>query len=90
MTQPWEYHKIRPDIKQSLDGYASGERPFIGDFLRAVLAHDLFESVGRADQDNLEALPAIVGYIYNMLPGNCHGSYEIVDAWIEARTVIGG
>ena len=54
-----------------------------GDFLVAVLEHDLFGAVGRADDENLDNLPAFVAFIYNEAPGNCHGSREKVQAWAE-------
>lgn len=56
-----------------------------GDFLQAVLRNDLTEAIGRADHENLILLPAIVSYVYNRMPHNCHGSGEIVAAWIAAR-----
>ena len=74
---------IPPAIRESLDAYASTGRP-TGGCLRAILANDLFEAVGRADEDTHVALPSIVSYIYNELPSPCHGSYEKVDAWIES------
>jgi hypothetical protein len=79
----FDYSRIRPDIREALDNWGSGDAPYCGDFLRAVLSNDLREAVGRADNDNLRTLPAIVGYVYNELPGNCHGSPEIVAEWAE-------
>lgn len=76
-----DYSQIRPDIREALDAWGTGERPYCGDFLRAVLSNNLMEAVGRADADNLRALPVIASYVYNELPGNCHGSPEIVEAW---------
>jgi hypothetical protein len=62
-----------------------GVRP--GSFLRAVLENDLFTAVGRADHENLPALPAIVSYVYQELPGDCHGSPIACDIWeIKKRT----
>ncbi len=54
-----------------------------GSFLSAVIEHDLFEAVGRADQFNLPNLPAFVAYFYNEAPSPCHGSREKMNAWIE-------
>lgn len=53
-----------------------------GHFLTAVLEHDLFEAVGRADDENLANLPAYVAYLYNEAPGPCHGSPEKVAEWL--------
>lgn len=52
-----------------------------GDFLSAVLANDLSEACGRADDENLANLPAYVAYLYNEAPSACHGSPENVRAW---------
>ena len=54
-----------------------------GGFLTAVLCNDLTEAVGRADSENTYALPAIVAYIYNETPADCHGSREIVAKWLD-------
>ena len=70
-------------IKNSIDKYATDGIP-TGGFLRAVLANDLTEAFGRADSDNRRDMYEIVGYVYNEMPGTCHGSYEIVGEWIEA------
>ena len=56
-----------------------------GDFLEAALANDLMESMGRADENNREAMWNWCSWIYNCAPGNCHGSYEIVEKWCAAR-----
>jgi len=73
---------MRADIKESLDQYAENGRP-TGDFLRAVLENDFFEACGRADEDNARDLKEIASYIYNELPGNCHGNSWVVSGWIE-------
>jgi hypothetical protein len=53
-----------------------------GHFLMAVLENNLSEACGRADDENMENLPAYVGYLYNETPSQCHGSPEKVHAWI--------
>ena len=78
------YDKIRPDIKESLDAYVAMGRP-TGGFLEAVLCNNLMEAVGRADPYNLGTLHQICGYVYNEIPGNCHGSPEIVRAWYDLK-----
>jgi len=72
------------DAIESLERYAKQGVP-PGGFLRAVLANDLMEAVGRADIYNIHALPAICSYIYNGIPLDSWGSYEIVDNWIEKK-----
>jgi len=56
-----------------------------GGFLTAVLCNDLFGAMGKADLQNLDALTAIVRYIYNHTPGNCWGSKDIIDEWLKRR-----
>ena len=67
--------------KDALDRYAQEHIP-TGGFLRAALANDFMEAVGRADHINLQSLHDIARYIYNNMPSTCHGSYDIVDAWL--------
>lgn len=52
-----------------------------GRFLCAVLCNDLREAVGLADAENLAALPAYIGYLYNEAPAACYGSLEKVAEW---------
>jgi hypothetical protein len=59
-----------------------------GGFLTAVLANDLQAAVARADSDNLPNIPAFAAYLYNEVPSNCHGSYEIVASWLEQREAL--
>lgn len=56
-----------------------------GGFLRAVLANDLMEAVGRADESSLMNLLAICQYVYNDIPASVHGSYARVDAHLAAK-----
>jgi hypothetical protein len=77
-----DYSLIRADILHSLQEYATTGRP-VGDFLKAVLSNDLFDAVGRADDDNVRTIPQICSYVYNNMPSNCHGSREAYKEWIE-------
>jgi len=56
-----------------------------GDFLMAVLENNLSEACGRADDDNIENLPAFCAFLYNEAPAACHGSPEKVSAWLAMR-----
>lgn len=73
-------------VRESLQRYAEHRVP-VGGFLTAVLANDLFEACGRADEYNAPCLPAICVYIYNTLPAISWGSPEKVRAWLERREV---
>ena len=72
------------DLKETLDRYAKDKIP-TGGFLRAVLANDFMEAIGRADSDNINNLYDIANYIYNNMPIACHGSYKIVDEWLKGE-----
>ncbi len=75
---------MKPETKESLDRYARDRIP-TGGFLRAVLANDLMEAMGRADESNRDDLFQICEYVYNDMPSNCHGSYGTVDTWLALR-----
>lgn len=79
---PLQQFIIREDMMSSLMRYLNDGIP-TGSFLRAVLAHDLMEACAHADHWNLGQLPAYAAFMYNEIPSICHGSYEIVDRWIE-------
>ena len=68
----------------SLRRYADQRIP-TGDFLYAVLTNNLMEAIGRADDENLEAIYGICMYVYNDIPATCHGSKEIVDEWLRGK-----
>lgn len=72
---------MRGDIKESLDRYVRDSTP-TGDFLRAVLSNDLMQAMARADDENRRDLFDICDYVYNDMPSGCHGSPEIVKAWL--------
>lgn len=71
------YHAIVAELNRY-----SHHRIRTGGFLRAVLANDLFEAFGRADDNNIRDMHEIVRFVYNKLPSVCWGSYEKVDAWL--------
>lgn len=76
------YNFIPELTRDSLYRYVNHHVP-TGSFLRAVLTNNLFEAVGRADDENLKALKFIVTYIYNEVPSNCWGSEEKVQEWLK-------
>ena len=76
---------MRDAIKRSIDAYARDGVP-TGGFLRAVLEHlDVFEVFARADEENQRDMREILCYVHNEIPGNCHGSPEVVEDWIDAH-----
>lgn len=56
-----------------------------GDFLTAIICNDLYEAVGRADDENIANIPAYVGYFYNNAPSQCWGSVEKFNAWMDSK-----
>lgn len=68
--------------KQCIDDYVQKGVP-LGDFLTAVMANDLMESYRRADENNTKHMHDIVKYVYNYTPVICHGSYAIVEEWLQ-------
>jgi len=79
-TFPYE---IREEMKAALDRYAEDGVP-LGDFLTSLLANDLMGARGRADDGNRRDMDQLCMYVYNEMPSTCHGSYEIVKAWIDS------
>jgi hypothetical protein len=59
---------INPHIKNSIDKWASGEVPYLGDFLMAVMEDNLSDAIDHADRYNLITLPCIVQYVYMHVP----------------------
>lgn len=57
-------------------------RRHTGHFLEAVLANDLKEACGRADNDNRVRLYDIVFFLYNYAPGGCWGTPAKVKNWL--------
>jgi len=72
---------ISDEMLASLKGYVEQGRP-VGGFLTAVLANDLMDACGRADDTNIQNLPAFAAWVYNECPSPAHGSREKVKAWL--------
>jgi len=70
------------NIRQSIERYVN-DKCSTGGFLRAVLENNLKESMARADEDNLDALPHIVAFCYNKIPQICWGSPKNVENWLN-------
>lgn len=56
-----------------------------GAFLCAVIRGDLFEAVGRADEENVKNLLAYCAYFYNEAPSGCYGSNYKMQAWVAKK-----
>lgn len=79
-----DYSLIPYRVMNNLLEYVEGnEMP--GGFLYAVLCHDLFQAVGRADNEMQPLIPLLVKFISWKIPYGCHGSPEIVQRWVEKK-----
>ena len=54
-----------------------------GNFLQAIICNNLKEAVGKADDENIDNLPAYIGYFYNEAPTNCWGSHKRMVDWAD-------
>jgi len=76
-----QYYLIRQDMLEALERYLNhGLEP--GGFLMSALSNDLYGACTRADYDNKQNIPNIIGYIYHHLPSDSWGSREIVKSYI--------
>lgn len=80
----YEFHGfvIPAHMVESLRDYVE-RRYEPGGFLMAVLENDLKGACGRADMENLRALPAYAAYLVNEMPSVAQGSKERVQAWLR-------
>tara|TARA_R110000751_G_scaffold24314_3_gene67130 strand:- start:458 stop:772 length:315 start_codon:yes stop_codon:yes gene_type:complete len=75
------WHLLPEHLRDGLARYLDrGLNP--GSFLTAVLQNNLEMAIGHADEDSLAALPEIVRFFYNELPGNCWGSPREMTQWM--------
>ena len=70
-------------MRQALTDWV--ERGYCGDFLMAVASNDLAEACARADDQNIQALPAYMAWFYNYAPAACWGSRAKALAWQTAK-----
>ncbi len=86
MSDPREQDGLIPGYTMTtLENYIDRGVP-TGGFLRAVLGNDLQEAVARADENNIVALPAIVGWLSCNAPSACWGSPKLVADWLRRFT----
>ena len=82
---------MEPDFDKLPEQYRDGMRRYFergvmpGSFLRSVLANDLVNACGRADEIGRVNLFEIVTWCYWELPSNAWQSLDAVDAWSRAR-----
>jgi hypothetical protein len=75
---------MKQSTKDTIDGYVKHRwRP--GSFVQAVLENDLMSAMGQADEQNRRDIFEICMYVYNEIPGSCHGSPERVRTWLKGK-----
>ena len=75
---------INERLVESITAYIDYGRP-VGDFLKAVICNDLRLAVARADETNLQNLPAFAGFFFNKAPATCWGSAERYSDWLSHK-----
>ena len=60
-----------------------------GHFLTAVLKGDLFEALGRADDENRNLLWQYGNFLYNYSPQGCYGSVSRFEGWCGDGGLLG-
>ena len=76
-----DYSAIPEHMMRGIRGYIE-EGWQLGGFLYAIFTHDLWGAFGKADHINLPLIQTYIHYIHWELPATCHGSKELVEAWI--------
>jgi len=56
-----------------------------GGFLSAVLKNDLCGAINHADDENIQNLPAYIGFLYNQAPSLCWGSEKKFKDWLNNK-----
>jgi len=71
-------------MMHGLERYIEGHiKP--GGFLSAVLKNDLRGAIEHADDENIQNLPAYIGFLYNEAPSPCWGSEKKFNNWLSNK-----
>jgi len=81
------YNLLPKHLKASVWRYIEErQRPECdGGFLQAVICNNLVESYRRIDKKDKERLLDIIAFFYHEAPGNCWGSPEKMEAWLDGK-----
>jgi len=82
MFPPEAYDCIPEHCRDSVRAYVEIGQP-VGEFLQAVIANELSESVCRADDINIQRLADYVKFFWGDAPSDCWGSRDKYQKWIE-------
>lgn len=61
----------------------------VGSFLAACIKNDLSGAVGKADEDSMRVLGAIVKYLFNDVDARCWGSEDSYVEWRRRDGMVG-
>lgn len=56
-----------------------------GSFLKAIICNDLAKAVRRADEENMNNIPAFIAFFYNHAPSECWGNAANYEFWIKKK-----
>lgn len=84
MSYQFRGHVLPENLQESIDAFVELGRP-TGGFLQAVLDNDLRQAFAKADERSIEALPAVIGYLYNECPAECWGFNGASAEWIQQK-----
>lgn len=73
---------ISTNMRQALRKYIN-HHELHSECLRAILENNLKETVWHADDPTYDQVPVIVTFLHWEAPSDCHGSPELVKAWLE-------
>ena len=76
--------QIPPYMMAALNAYIDEGVP-VGRFLQAVIGNNLKDAVSRADDTNINLLPAYIVYLYNEAPSLCWGTPGSYQAWLAFK-----
>lgn len=77
-----------PDLLSSLRRYV-WDGDHTGDFLRAVIADKLVESVMYADRSSMSVLGPLAQYTFHDMPSPARGSFEEYREWRNGDGLVG-
>lgn len=76
-----DYSTLPDNMRGGMERYIQyGIRP--GGCLSAILANDLMQAVGRADEKTLAGLWSICSFLHSHAPVTCYGDWQTVEEWI--------
>jgi len=88
MMKMWKWEWIPAHMHSGVKNWVKYGVPG-GGFLTKMLEHDIYNAAGKADLDNQAALMGWIRFMYNELPGACHGSRQACDEWYAGGGLCG-